>query len=113
MQVPHADAATIDPRKLRDYLLSVSHPVGRFKARFFNALGFFAEEWHQLESALRTQHLTADADLVATSNYGATYRIRAILVGPNGRSALAVSVWFIPAGSVAPRFITAYPGEAR
>lgn len=112
MQVPNADAATIDPRKLRDYLLSLSHPVGRFKARFFHALGFSTDDWQRLDAAFRSQHLTQHADPVRVSRHGTTYLIRAILVGPNGQSSLAVSVWFIPSGSVTPRFITAYPGDA-
>jgi hypothetical protein len=37
--LPHAELATIDPAKLRDYLLSPSHPVGRFKATVVDALG--------------------------------------------------------------------------
>ena len=58
MLIPNADRATIDPAKLRDYLLSATHPIGRFKARFFNALGFAADRWEELAEALRLQHLT-------------------------------------------------------
>jgi Domain of unknown function (DUF6883) len=32
-------------RKLRDYLLSRLHPVGRFKAPFFASLGYGADNW--------------------------------------------------------------------
>lgn len=35
MQLPEADSATIAPEKIRDHLLSASHPVGRFKATSF------------------------------------------------------------------------------
>ncbi len=31
----------------------------------------------------------------------------------NGQSAIVVSVWFMPARSDVPRFITAYPGDER
>ena len=40
MKLPRADRVQIDDRKVREYLLSRSHPVGRFKARFFAAVGF-------------------------------------------------------------------------
>ena len=40
MKLPNASRATIDAAKLRDYLLSPAHPVGRFKAPFFAALGY-------------------------------------------------------------------------
>jgi hypothetical protein len=41
MNLPAADRALIQPEKLRDYLLSTEHPVGRFKAAFFWQDGLF------------------------------------------------------------------------
>jgi hypothetical protein len=108
--LPNADDAVIDPAKLRDYLLSTEHPLGRFKARFFGALGFSADRWEELESALRTQHLTQEAHAAAGASGGQKFTIRAILIGPNGQSASVVSVWFTRAGEAVPRFVTAYPG---
>jgi hypothetical protein len=40
MKLPGADRAIVDAAKVRDYLLSPEHPVGRFKAVFFGALGY-------------------------------------------------------------------------
>lgn len=40
MKLPKAESVRIDERKVRGYLLSQTHPVGRFKARVFAALGF-------------------------------------------------------------------------
>jgi hypothetical protein len=109
--IPNADRATIEPAKLRDYLLSATHPIGRFKARFFTALGFAPDRWEELAEALRLQHLTQDAQLAGPTAQGRKFTIRAILNGPTGQSALVVSVWFIPARCDVPRFITAYPGD--
>jgi hypothetical protein len=108
--LPNADRAAIQPAKIRDYLLSATHPIGRFKARFFRALGFSPERWQELESALRTQHLTRDAEPAPSAVAGQKFTIRAILNGPAGESAIIVSVWFIAAGETVPRFVTAYPG---
>jgi len=51
MKLPSAEDVEIEPDKIAGYLLSRSHPVGRFKARVFAAAGFdetnadaFAEE---------------------------------------------------------------------
>jgi hypothetical protein len=109
--LPNADHATIEPAKLRDYLLSTGHPIGRFKARFFAALGYSPERWQELEEAFRIQHLTQDAQPTGVAATGQKYTIRAILSGPNGQSAVVVSVWFISATGDAPRFVTAYPGD--
>ena len=111
MILPNADLAQIDPDKLRGYVLSTSHPIGRFKARFFGSLGFRADNWQEFEEVLRIQHLTQNAQLVGTDEYGQKYTIRAILNGPNGQSAFVVSVWFVPKVGNVPRFVTAYPGE--
>lgn len=74
MPIPNSDRAVIDPAKLRDYLLSRTHPVGRFKAAFFVALGYSADTWSRLEADLRHQHLPQDALTDARTRYGQSTR---------------------------------------
>lgn len=112
MLLPNAHLAEIDPLKLHGYLLSLSHPVGRFKARFFAALGYAADEWQVLEADLRIQHLGHDAEPGPIVSSGQTYTIRAILTGPNGQAAAVLSVWLLRAETGIPHFVTAYPGGA-
>ena len=50
--LPNAARVRVPDAKVRDYLLSSSHPVGRFKAVFFLALGFSLERWEVLRDAL-------------------------------------------------------------
>ena len=109
MQIPNADRAVVEAAKLRDYLLSQAHPVGRFKAAFFLALGYSPDRWNQLEADLRSQHLPREAATDAPTPYGQKYVIRATLVGPAGRSATVISVWVVRAGEDFARFVTAYP----
>lgn len=113
MRIPNADRAVIEPTKLRGYLLSASHPIGRFKAPFFLGFGYSPEGWRRLESDLRNQHLSQDATPADRSPHGRKYVIRAPLVGPSGRAAEVVSVWVVRAGEDIPRFVTAYPGGGR
>lgn len=110
--LPNPDRAVIDPIKLHGYLLSTSHPLGRFKARFFGALGFSAERWGELETALRAQHLTCEAEAGPVEPHGQLFTIRAMLKGRIGAS-FAVSVWLVRAGEDHPRFVTACPGGAK
>jgi hypothetical protein len=44
MAPPSVDRAYVDAAKIRDDLLSDTHPVGRFKAAFFVALGYSAAD---------------------------------------------------------------------
>ena len=110
MKLPTADQAIIDAAKFHGYLLSATHPAGRFKAKFFGRLGYGADQWGQLEADLRGQHLAEDARLVDSTAYGQKYEIRAIRKGPSGQADLVVSVWIVRAGEDSPRFVTAYPG---
>ena len=110
MKLPGADRAVIEPAKLREYLLSATHPIGRFKSAFFSTLGYSIEHWQHLEADLRQLALSQDARPGQASEYGQKYEIRGILTGPSGRSAEIVSVWIILSGEDFPRFVTSYPG---
>jgi len=111
MRLPHADEAIVPVEKLRDYVLSRSHPVGRTKAKFFAGLGYTEGEWRGLEADLRSQHLQLDAKEVESSKYGRKFVITGPFTGPSGGTVILTSVWVIRAGEERPRFVTAYPGE--
>ena len=113
MILPNVDRTIIDRTKVRHYILSPDHPIGRFKARFFAQLGFSVDEWDRLERALREQHLTKDAESAGMNEFGQTFTIHATLKGPSGASAKVISVWFIRTGEDHPRFVTAYPGGSK
>lgn len=110
LRLPNIENAVIHPQKLRDYLLSPLHPVGRFKALFFSSLGYTQEHWKQFQEDLRHQHLGRDALLRQKNRYGEKYEIRGKIKGPAGKTAEVVSVWIILVDEDFPRFITAYPG---
>ncbi len=107
--IPNADEAIIPPEKVRDYLLSASQPVGRFKAVFFRSLGYTAADWERLEADFRAL-LTLDAEMGEMTEFGQKYVLRGRITGPAGKSAEIVTVWIILRGESRPRLITAYPG---
>ncbi len=107
--LPNADKAVIDPAKVRDYLLSSSHPVGRFKANVFTSLGYAQEDWQLLRDAILELARTGVASEGQPSLYGRKYEVSGILIGPSGRAGSFVTVWLVPVGQEVPRFITAIP----
>jgi hypothetical protein len=111
MKLPEAQRALIAPAKIRDYLLSKSHPVGRFKEPFFASLGYSVAEWSRLEQDLLTLAASGDAEPGRESPYGQKYEIRGTLNGPNGKSAPVMTVWIVRSGNEVPQFVTAFPGE--
>jgi len=106
-----AAAAIVPPEKLRDYLLSPLHPIGRYKLAFFQSLGYAQSQWEVLERSIRAHLETGIAEPVEVTEYGQKFAVRGVLTGPNGRSAGFVSIWIILIGESGPRFVTAYPEE--
>jgi hypothetical protein len=111
MKLPARERAVIEPAKIRDYLLSNSHPVGRFKAPFFASLGYTRTNWRRLEADLRDLAVSKDAEPGRNSPYGQKYEIRGNLKGPSGKSAEILTVWIILLGTDVPHFVTAFPEE--
>ncbi len=111
MRLPAAERAWIEPAKIRDYLLCKEHAVGRFKAIFFESLGYSTDTWHLLAADLRALALAAEATLGKQTKYGQKYEVHGTLSGPSGRSASIVTVWIVRGGEDVPRFVTALPGE--
>ncbi len=111
MKLPAGERAVIETAKIRDYLLSISHPVGRFKAPFFASLGYTSVNWRRLEADFRDLAVSGDAELGQPSSYGQKYEIRGTLKGPLGKPAEVLTVWIILFGGNVPQFVTAFPGE--
>ena len=110
MKLPGVDRAVVSASKIRDYLLSDSHPVGRFKAAFFTARGYSAAGWEALAADLRRHALDNEASAIEANEYGQKYEVRGTLVGPTGKTAVIVAVWIVLLGQDSPRFVTAFPG---
>ena len=63
MRLPGVEDAVVDPKKIHDYLLSTTHPLGRFKASFFLALGYTSSNWDLLASDIRALAERQEAEL--------------------------------------------------
>jgi uncharacterized protein DUF6883 len=86
MKLPSADRVQIDDRKIREHLLSRTHAVGRFKARFFAAIGFDG----------------------TTARFGRKYTVPGELRGPAG-VAQVLTVWIQETGQQGVRLVTVRP----
>ena len=110
MKLPHRDRARVPMRKLTNYLLSPSHPVGRSKARFFRSLGFEASDADALREELLTLARRGEVQETERTPYGTKYVVVGSLHTPGGEEAAVTTVWIVEAsGPTAPRLVTAYP----
>ena len=106
----NASKAVVEPSKVRDYLLSRSHPVGRFKAVVFLALGYTQENWEKLRDDLLAIARTGEAVPAEPSTYGQKYEVSGKLIGPNRQFGYFKTIWLVESEKSVPRFLTAYPG---
>ena len=102
MQIPHAERAEVDIRKLIGYCLSLEHAEGKHKARLFaEALGITADDAGDLRDALLKMIKTQDAKLGLRDDYGQRYTVD-FLIEWQGKQAMIRSGWIIEHDSDTP-----------
>lgn len=109
MKLPNRESAYIPLSKLHDYLLSETHPVGRWKARFFRGYGFDETNVDILEEQLMSIIHSVDVKEAESSIHGTKYIIEGAIKTPVGSFVQVRTVWIIDADQDRPRFVTAYP----
>lgn len=108
MKLPNADRAIVDVVKLRDYCLNLLHPVGRHKARVFQAaLGIGREDADPLRMILLAVARDEDALPAEADEYGQRYVID-FRLNHMGRTALIRSAWIVRQIEDFPRLATCY-----
>jgi hypothetical protein len=70
MKLPNAASAIVDEAKVRDYLRSPEHPVGRFKARVFRAAGYERDNWQRLRDDLLALARSVDVSPTSVDEFG-------------------------------------------
>jgi len=112
-KLPGVERALVKPEKVRDYLLSAEHPVGRFKAAYFERLGYSRQEWHRFEQDILQMARTGAVAERPATRYGRKYEVSGILRGPSGREASVKTIWIVKVGEDFPTLVTVYPGDER
>lgn len=107
MRLPGGHEAHVPREKVEGYLLSRTHPTGRFKARFFLGAGFTTTE--SLVAALEEVARRGTVSSEVQTAYGVKYVVDGQLETPAGDQAAIRTVWIREEGSVVPQFVTAYP----
>ena len=108
MKLPSYHDVRIDEQKVRQYLLSPSHPVGRFKAHVFEALGFNEATAELFIEELRRIAATEEVHGVEDTEYGRKYTVAGDLRGPKGR-ARVLTVWFKAPAETRVRLVSVRP----
>ena len=110
MIIPCHESAVVPDAKVRDYLLSPTHPIGRHKARWFERLGYDQGRFHELANDLRAL-ASRDADTLGDEGYGEKYAVVGSIVSPSGEQYTVRTAWIFLHGRDRPSLVTAYPGN--
>ena len=107
--LPNAINARVEDSKLHDYLLSLTHPEGAAKARFYAAVGYTLRNAEELRAELI--RIAREFDVVETfpDDFGVKYVVEGILHDTGGRGIPLLTVWVVDNGTDFPRLVTAYP----
>ena len=107
-RLPGAGRVEIEDRKVRGYLLSRTHPVGRFKARLFAAIGF--KEGTAEAFVAEVRRIAAEGEVVGIEDteFGRKYTVHGELAGPRG-AAWVSTIWIQERGKAHVRLVTVRP----
>lgn len=106
MKLPNAQDAIIEIEKLRDYALSPEHPVGKHKARVFEAsLGLLQDHSEMIQERLLSAAMNYECIATKVTPHGQHYEMDFMLTH-GARSALVRAVWIIRHEEKSPRLVT-------
>ena len=111
MKLPNCKNVFIPKEKLSGYILSLTNPEGKSKAKLFREWGFDETNIVQLEEALRKIAIRRKVIISRPSNdsSGINYEVDGKITIPNGGTRSIKTVWYIEKDQRYPRFVTAYP----
>lgn len=109
MKLPNRETAYVPLLKLKTYLLSETHPIGKSKARLLRSVGFTEDNATLLKECLLAIAQSEEVRNVIESAHGVKYIIEGRVQTPSGGDIGVRTVWIIDKGHERPRFVTAYP----
>lgn len=108
MNLPQAEQAFVDIRKLRDYCLNPDHPRGKHKARVFReALGLEKRDAEELKQMILARVLESECQEARSDLYGRRYIVD-FEEERDGKSAEIRTTWIIKSGENIPRLTSSY-----
>lgn len=108
VKVPYYQSAIISDIKLTEYLLSLTHPVGKFKAKLFRGWGFNENNIDIFRKCLLSIVHTNKVVKIKTSQHSTNYEVHGKIQIPKGGVRIITTVWAIDIGKRTPYLVSAY-----
>jgi hypothetical protein len=111
MKIPNNNLSFVADNKIRDYLLSDVHEIGKHKADFFKRFGFDLLDVETFKGSLIQHSIDRDIEKTNDSDFGIKYELKCEIKTPDGRNPCIVSVWIVENGQEIPKLVTAFPAK--
>lgn len=106
--LPNAENAIVRLEKLRDYSLDLLHPIGKHKARVFEAsMGMTMDDADRLREMILRAVLVNEAVSVGVNIHGERFTVDFHAIGLS-RHVLIRTAWIIDNGETIPRLTSCY-----
>lgn len=99
----------IPEEKIRAYLLSTTHPTGKYKAKWFIKNGFTPEYPAELDEAILQIAEEGTVQNEIETKHGVKYIVAGDVESPDGEKISLITVWIQEENCSEIRFVTAYP----
>lgn len=109
MKLPFVDQLIVSETKLKDYLLSDTHPLGRTKAAILRQFGYRRDAWSVLATDLIDLVKLNEVSGQEKTQFGIRFVVDGILDTPSRRPLPLRTIWFLDNQERIPHFVTAYP----
>jgi hypothetical protein len=109
MKLPAGETAFVPKEKIKEYLLSLTHPVGYSKAIFFREIGYNESNYELLEEALLDIARNSEVVEIENMTFGSKYVLEGSINSPLNIIKIIRTVWIVEVNHPRPRFITGYP----
>jgi hypothetical protein len=107
-RLPDRGSTCVEEKKIRKYLLDLTHPEGKPKAEYFIRRAFKTEAWETLRDALIQQGITNQVVETKDHKYGKRYVVECSCITPDLTNPCIRSVWEVNQDGNRPRLITAH-----
>jgi len=111
MKIPNNNLSFVADNKIRNYLLSDIHEIGKHKADFFKRFGFDLSDVETFKVSLIQHSIDRDIEKTKDLDFGIKYELKCEIKTPDERNPCIVTVWIVENGQEEPKLVTAYPAK--
>jgi Domain of unknown function (DUF6883) len=108
MILPNVENSILEIRKLREYCLSLEHPIGKHKALAFkNKLGITSEDSEYLKTKILEAIKENEAQETFEDKHGKRFNVDFEITNFN-KTSIVRTIWIIKSNENFPRFVSCY-----